>query len=506
MQSIYEQLCDHHREIGLLNGVESLLSWDQQTKMPSAAGTHRAEQSSALAGMIHAKRTDPRIGEWLEQLQDSPFTKTGTESAETLTELKRDYDRSCKVPQKLVEALTHACAIGHQVWVDARKEDDFDKFAPQLEEIVKLTREKADAIGFEDCRYDALLDEYEPRAKTDEVRTVLSELGDELSVLVREIGESGQTAPSDILRREYPVYAQRRFSSDMAKRIGFDFDAGRIDETQHPFCTTLGPRDCRITTRYAENYFNSAFFGTLHEAGHGIYEQGLPNDQYGLPGGQAASLGIHESQSRLWENFVGRSHAFWTFAYPLAQREFPTALKDVASDEFFWAINDVRPSLIRVEADEATYNLHIIIRFELEQELIDGRLDVADLPSAWNERYQRYLGIQPDSAANGVLQDVHWSIGLFGYFATYSLGNLYAAQLFRQAQQDINGLDRQISEGEFDELKKWLQTNVHASGRRKPATQLVADICGEGLSSAPLLEYLRYKLSPLYSLGSVEST
>lgn len=504
MQSVFEQLCDHHREIGLLSGVESLLGWDQQTKMPSAAGAHRAEQMSALAGMIHAKRTDPRVGEWLEQLEGG--TDADSESTTTLTELKRDYDRSCKVPQELVEALTHACAIGQQVWVEARKADDFGKFAPRLEEIVKLTREKADAIGFDDCRYDALLDEYEPRAKTAEVRTVLSELGEELSVLVREVAESGQTAPCDILRREYPVYAQRRFSSEMAKRVGFDFDAGRIDETQHPFCTTLGPRDCRITTRYTENYFNSAFFGTLHEAGHGIYEQGLPDDQYGLPGGQAASLGIHESQSRLWENFVGRSRAFWTFAYPLAQSEFPSALNDVSPDDFFWAINDVRPSLIRVEADEATYNLHIIIRFELEQELIDGQLTVVDLPEAWNERYQRYLGIQPDSAADGVLQDVHWSAGLFGYFATYSLGNLYAAQLFRQAQQDINELDLQISQGEFGELKKWLRANVHAYGRRKPANKLVADICGEGLSSAPLLEYLRHKLAPLYSLGSVETT
>jgi carboxypeptidase Taq len=287
-----------------------------------------------------------------------------------------------------------------------------------------------------------------------------------------------------------------------AAAFGFDFNRGRLDVTAHPFCTEAGPNDCRITTRYNERHFNEAFFGILHEAGHGLYEQGLPSDQYGLPTGVAISLGIHESQSRMWENLVGRSRAFWEYAYPPAVREFASALGDVPLDAFYFAINDVRPSLIRVEADEVTYNLHILIRFELEQALVNDDLRVADLQAAWNEKYRQYLGIVPTSDADGVLQDIHWSAGLFGYFATYSLGNLYAAQFFEQADRDCGGLFALFARGQFAPLHQWLIDKIHVHGRRYTAGQLVERVTGSPLSHDALVRHLRAKFEPLYGLAS----
>ena len=293
---------------------------------------------------------------------------------------------------------------------------------------------------------------------------------------------------------------QQRFGEAAAARIGFDFNRGRLDVTTHPFCTHLGPHDCRLTTRYDERHFPGAFFGTLHEAGHGLYEQGLRPDAFGLPPGDAISLGIHESQSRTWENLVGRSRAFWDYFYPQAREAFPEALADVPLADFYFAINDVRPSLIRVEADEATYNLHIIIRFELEQALLNDDLSVADLPAAWNEKYGQLLGITPPNDREGVLQDVHWSAGYFGYFPTYSLGNLYASQLFEQADRDTGGLSAHFARGEFAPLLDWLREKIHRVGRCYTAAELVERVTGRPLSHEPLLAHLRGKFGPLYEI------
>ncbi|MGC3968628.1 MAG: carboxypeptidase M32 [Pirellulales bacterium] len=311
--------------------------------------------------------------------------------------------------------------------------------------------------------------------------------------------ESGRSPKIDILERRYPVELQRAFGRKAAEQIGFDFQRGRLDLTAHPFCTGLGPNDCRITTRYDENFFNSGFFGILHEAGHGIYDQGLRAEQYGLPLGEAVSMGIHESQSRMWEIMVGRSLPYWRNQYATARRTFPEALSGVTLGNFYFAVNDVRPSLIRVEADEFTYNLHILIRFELEQALINGELAVADLPAAWNEKYKSYLGIDVPSDADGVLQDIHWSAGLFGYFPTYSLGNLYAAQFFEQADQDLGGLAEHFERGEFQYLKKWLNCHIHRHGQRYTAAELVERITGRELSHEPLMRHLRAKYDLLYS-------
>ena len=498
---VYEELCSHLKRIAILQSTSALLEWDQQTKLPEGAGAYRSAQITYFAGEIHRLRTEKRMGQWIEELStceeaSDPHSVIGC----NIAQVKKDYDRQIKIPAQLVEELARACSQGHQIWVEARRDNDFAKFAPALKTIIKLKQEQADAVGFVDCRYDALLDEFEPGAKTVEVAQILEGLRQELVPLVDSIKGSARESHVDILHREYRIGAQEKFVLDASAQIGFDFNRGRLDVTHHPFCTEMGPNDCRITTRYDQNFFSSAFFGTLHEAGHGIYEQGLPSDQYGLPSGQYCSLGIHESQSRLWENLVGRSMSFWRYFYPTAVKHFPGALSDVTLDQFYAAINHVAPSLIRVEADEATYNLHIIIRFQLEQDLIEGRLSVDNLPEAWNEKYQESLGVVPADNSDGVLQDVHWSAGLIGYFPTYSLGNLYASQLFTAAGDQLEDLDSQFAKGQFTPLKDWLNENVHQFGKRYSSNELCQRVTGSPLSQTHLMSHLREKLSPIYNL------
>jgi carboxypeptidase Taq len=499
---IYEQLCHDARETALLSSIESLLGWDERTLLPRQAAEYRADQMTLLAGMIHQRSTDPRVGEWLAQLADSPLAADPhSDPGTVIRQLKRTYDKQSRLPKALVEELARTAIEGQQVWEQARADDDFAAFRPILEKIIKLKREQADAVGYQECRYDALLDDFEPNELTSNVRRVLGALREDLVRLIRRIADSGRQPNLDILKREYPIAAQANFGLTAARQIGFDFERGRLDTTAHPFCSGVGPNDTRITTRYDERFFPSGFFSILHEAGHGIYDQGLRSEFFGLPPGDAVSLGIHESQSRMWENQVGRSRAYWTHQFPIAQRAFAAALRDVSLDDFYFAVNDVRPSLIRVEADEATYNLHILIRFELEQALLDDQLPVADLPEAWNQKYETYLGIRPPNDADGVLQDIHWSSGAFGYFATYSLGNLYAAQFFVQADKDLGGMQHAFAHGEFDPLRRWLNDKIHRQGECYTAGQLVERVSGQPLSHRYLIEYLQQKLEPLYGLS-----
>lgn len=498
----YAELCAFVRETAMLESIEALLGWDERTYMPQAAGAYRAEQITYLSGKIHQRRTDPRLSDWLNQLAASELANDPySDSGATIRQLRRDFDKRVKLPQSLVEALSRAAVLGQQTWVEARKNNDFKSFEPALREMFKLKREQADAIGYTASPYDALLDDYEPDAKTHEVAAILEGLRRELVPLVQSITSSPRQPPTEIVRRKYPKAAQESFGKEAAAQIGFDFHAGRLDVTHHPFCSGMGPHDCRITTRYDEQFFPSAFFGILHEAGHGMYDQGLRADLYGLPPGTYLSLGIHESQSRMWENLVGRSRAFWQHFFPLAQNNFPEALASVSLDDFYFAINSVKPSLIRVEADEATYNLHIIVRFELEQALISGDLKTSDLPAAWNEKYQKYLGVVPESDANGCLQDIHWSAGLIGYFPTYSLGNLYASQFFAAADRQLGGLDQQFAQGEFRPLLEWLQTQIHQPGQCYTASGLCQRVTGQPLSHADLMRHLHAKYGSLY-LGS----
>jgi carboxypeptidase Taq len=500
IQPAYKSLVAHAQETAKLHSIAGLLEWDERTKMPAAAGAYRAEQISYLAGEVHKRQTAPQVGEWLAELAGGAAAGDPHSDVGTVTrQLRRQYDKKTRLPQALVEELSRTAVLGQQMWVEARKADSFAMFKPLLEKTLELKRQEAAALGFEATPYDALLDDYEPFAKTAEVSATLAALRDELTPLVAQIVASPRQPDGELLKREFAVDAQEAFGKEAAAAIGFDFDAGRLDVTDHPFCGEAGPRDVRITTRYNRHDFSDAFFSILHEAGHGLYEQGLPAEHFGLPTGESASLGIHESQSRMWENQVGRSRAFWELFLPKAQARFP-ALQGASLDTFYAAINEVRPSLIRVDADEVTYNLHILIRFELERAMIENDLQAADLPGAWNEKYEKYLGITPPSYADGCLQDVHWSAGLFGYFPTYSLGNLYAGQFFAKASADLGDLNAAFRRGEFAPLLGWLRKNIHLQGQRYTASELAMKVTGQPLSHTAWIGQIKEKYGKLYAL------
>jgi carboxypeptidase Taq len=498
MSCHYESLVERIREVGKLESVESLLDWDQETYMPPKGLGARAEQMSLLARLIHTARTHPEVGEHLSNLNGST---AGHAEATNIRETRRAYERAIRVPGELVGKIAKVSAHAKGAWVKAREAACFAEFAPHLKELLELKRELADLIGYEGERYDALMDEFEPGAKTTQVAETFAALRKSLVTLVEELKNSPVQPDASILHRHYPRAAQEVFARKLASAIGFSFDSGRIDTSTHPFCSGNTPHDVRLTTRYQEDFFSAAVFGTLHEAGHGVYEQGLDSDHVFTPMGSAVSLGIHESQSRLWENMVGRSRVFWEFAFEDCKKTFPEALSDVSLDNFFGAINVVKPSFIRVEADEVTYNLHIILRFEMERAMIDGSLAVDDIPEAWNAKMRELFGITPPDDGVGCLQDIHWSMGTYGYFPTYALGNLYAAQFFSTAKTAIPDLDERIRKGDFGVLLDWLRTNIYRHGQRYRAGELLKTVTGEELSVEPFIKYLRGKFSPIYGLS-----
>jgi carboxypeptidase Taq len=500
-EQAYADLIRRTREASLLASCGSVLSWDEATYMPRQGSAFRGEQMGLLARLTHEMTTAPIIGELLAAVEGSSLLSDPlSDAAVNVREIRRTYDRAVKVPAALVEELARVSTLAQQTWRDARAKSDFALFRPHLQTLVRLLCEKADAIGHNGTRYDALLDEYEPGASSAEITQVFAGLRRELVPLLAAIRDSGKVPDRTLLQRDFPVDRQKFFAESAAAALGFNFEAGRLDESTHPFCSGFGPGDCRLTTRYNPRRFNDAFFGVLHEAGHGLYEQGLPAEHVGTPCGTYCSLGIHESQSRLWENQVGRSAAFWDHFFPRAQQTFPAALRGVSPEAWLFAINDVQPSFIRVEADEATYNLHIILRFELEQAIIAGDLAVADIPSAWNENFERLLGLKVENDAQGCLQDIHWSFGGMGYFATYTLGNLYAAQFMEAARAQLPGLDDDFRAGRFNRLHHWLGEKIYQSGQRRRAADLCQHVTGKPLDAAALLNYLRSKYAPLFGL------
>ena len=497
----YTSLITTIREIALLGSAGSVLHWDEQTQMPPKGAEHRADQASLIARLTHQQFTSPKVGEMIAAVEQSDLVKdTDSDAAVNARELRRSYDRATRLPSELVEEMSKTAVLAQHAWVEARKKSDFPHFKPWLARILHLKKREADCIGYKTTPYDALLDKYEPHETTENLRRVFESLRGPLVELIGQIQQSPKKAPAEILQRHYPAAAQEALAREASKAIGFDYDAGRLDVSVHPFCTGLGPRDIRITTRYDEKYFGDAFFGVLHETGHALYEQGLSPEHWGTPRGEAISLGIHESQSRLWENLVGRSKSFWQFYFPKAQAAFPDALRGVTLDQWHFANNDVRPSFIRIESDEATYNLHILLRFELEQAMLGGDLSPSDLPGAWNERMKQYFNLTPPDDARGCLQDVHWSHGALGYFPTYTLGNLYATQFFEQARKEVGDLDALFTKGEFAPLLDWLRENIHRHGKRHPARELVRRVTGQDLSSAPLLTHLRRNARELYGV------
>ena len=497
----YSELLRRCKEGITLSSCAAVLGWDERTYMPRRGSAHRGEQMALLARLCHEMGTAPVIGELLTVVEGSDLIRDpNSEAAANIREIRRGYDRAVKLPKALVEELARVTSQAQQVWQHARQDNKYADFEPWLKKILALKREEAQTIGYKGVAYDALLDEYEPGATAAEITKTFAALRDELTPLAAAIAASPRKPKADILKRAFPIDRQKIFAQAAGDAVGFNFDAGRLDETTHPFCSGHGPGDCRITTRYNEHHFNEAFFGVLHESGHGIYDQGLPHEHYGTPLGAATSLGIHESQSRLWENQVGRSRPFWEHFFPRARQVFHDALREVSLDDFYFVINEVRPSFIRVEADEATYNMHIILRFELEQALIGGDLQTADVPAAWNEKFSKAFGLTPADDRQGCLQDIHWSFGGFGYFPTYTLGNLYAAQFMEQARRDLGDLDADFRRGEFGRLKTWLNEKIHRHGQRYRAGTLCEKITGKPLSHKPLLAYLRAKYTPLYAL------
>ncbi len=500
--STYNELIKEVREVALLGSIDALLSWDEHVNLPHAGAAHRAEQESLMARLRHEKFTSRRVGDLLAQVESSDLVRDPeSDAAANARELRRDYDRATKLPSSLVEEMSKTAVLAQHAWVESRKNSDFKIFEPWLVKTVDLKKQEAACVGWKEHVYDALLDPYEPGETTTNLRRVFDSLREPLIDLIGRIASLGKRAPVEVLQGKFPTHLQEEFGRAGAQAIGFDFNAGRLDTTVHPFCSGIAGGDTRITTRYSERSFIESFMGVLHETGHALYEQGLPKaDHFGEPIADSISLGIHESQSRLWENLVGRRKSFWRFFLPKAREIFGSALGDIDQNTWHFAINDIRPSFIRVESDEATYNLHILMRFELEQALVSGDLKVPDLPGAWNEKMKKYLGITPPDDARGCLQDIHWSGGSIGYFATYTLGNLYAAQFYEQAQKDLGDLDAMFARGEFAPLLGWLREKIHRHGKRYRASELVKRVTGNALSAEPLLRHLRGKAHELYGV------
>ena len=484
-----------------LNAAQAVLGWDQETYMPPAGVEARAQQLATLGRLAHERFTSDEVGRLLERLeQEGAAWPPDSDEARLLRVTRRDWQRAVKVPAALVQELAATTARAQQAWRQAREQADFAAFRPHLERVLELLLRKADALGYRDEPYDALLDEYEPGMTAAQIGATFAALRRQLVPLVEAIAE--QPAPADeFLHRRFDERARWRFGEQVIRDFGFDFTRGRQDRSAHPFSTSFSIDDVRITTRVQRDFLPTALFGTLHEAGHALYEQGVDRALERTPLASGASLGVHESQSRLWENLVGRSHAFWRYYYPRLIEVFPEQLGDVSLDAFWAAINRVQRSPIRVEADEVTYNLHVMLRFEIETALVAGRLRVADLPEAWNELTRELLSLTPADDAEGVLQDIHWSLGSIGYFPTYTLGNLISAQLWRRISEDLPDLQEQIGRGEFGALLGWLRDNVHRHGRKFTATELLERITGGGLDAGAWLAYVRDKFGRLYRLG-----
>lgn len=475
--------------------------------MPPAAGAFRAEQLGLLAELHHKQATEPKIGELIAACESDAGLMADETIATNVREFRRDYDRLTKLPTSLVTALATTTSQAQEVWKDARQKSDFASFVPMLEKVFELTRQKAACYGVPAGGeiYDALLDEYEPGATAREIEQVFSPLRGRLAALIQRVSASGREPDTSLLSAAIPADKQHAFGQMILKAITFDLDAGRLDVTTHPFCSGLAPGDTRLTTRYRDEKFTDALYGTLHEAGHGLYEQGLPKagspeGLFGQPLSEAISLGIHESQSRMWENLVGRSREFWSWALPLTTQYFGGALSKATPDTMYRAVNTVKPSLIRVEADEGTYNMHVMVRFELERALLSGSMNVRDLPREWNRRYKDYLGVDVPDDRRGCLQDVHWSFGLIGYFPTYTLGNLYAAQFWETIRQEIPSLSDQIGRGQFGELREWLRQKIHRHGKRYRAAELCQRITGKPLTHDALLRHLEGRAKDVYGV------
>src|SRR3954471_15082518 len=486
------------RDLAALGRVSSLLSWDQETYMALRGADARGRQQAIMGVVRHERLTDPGLGELLDRAAEDDLDAV---RLAMVRNLRRDRDRAVRIPGDLVRRLAIAQSRGSTAWRVAGAEADFELFRPALEEVIAAKREEADATAVDGERYDALLDVYEPGMRVERLLAPVGGLRDELSVMIDRIGGSPAPAPAPFVGRIFPDHAQWDLTVRMLADLGFDLTAGRQDRSAHPFTSAMALGDVRLTTRIDERDPFDAIFSTIHEAGHGLYEQGFDPAHEDTPVGEAPSFGIHESQSRLWENVVGRSRAFWQHYEPVMHEMFPEAMRGAGPEDLFQEANRVAPSLIRVEADEVTYNIHILIRFQLELGILRDGLDAADLPGAWNDLYDRYLGIRPENDAVGVMQDIHWSQGDFGYFPSYTLGNLYSAMLWNSYHAEEPAAVEQIRRGEFGPLLEWLRRRVHRQGAIEDADVIIRRATGEELGAGPFVDYLWSKYGELYGIS-----
>jgi carboxypeptidase Taq len=494
MTTPFANLLEYSRDLYALRSAAGVLAWDQETYMPPKGGEGRARTMAALSRVMHQRFSDPRFGELLDAAAGEK-NLTAEERA-VVRELKRDRDRAVKVPEALAAEIAGTVSLAQRAWAEARPKNDTAAFNPWLEKVIALRRREAEHLGYSENAYDALIEGYEPGARASQLRVLLNDLKAELVPLLGKILDArAEKDPLDGM--EFALPTQRRFNQQVLADMGFDLEAGRLDESAHPFTEGVYPQDVRLTTRYSARDLMSALFSTLHEGGHGLYEQGFRPRWFGTPLGEAVSLGVHESQSRLWENQVGRSRDFWSHYYPALQTAFPQ-LAPLDLDAFLKTINRVARSLIRVESDEVTYNLHIVLRFELELALFSGEIEARDLEGAWNEGMLRNIGVTPPAPSQGYMQDVHWSAGLLGYFPTYTLGNLRSAQFFAAARKALPNLSADIRQGRFGALKNWLNENVHAPGRMYAGDDLMERVTGEKTTAAPFIAYLKTKYGELY--------
>lgn len=484
-----------------LGRVTAVLDWDQQVSMPPAGAAERANQIATLQKLGHEIFVADETARLLEAAEKEVADLPDDSDDKALIKVnRRDFDLATRLPTAFVEEFARTTSLAHEVWVKARENNDFEAFRPSLEKIVDLCRQRAEYFGYEEHLYDALLDSFEPGATTAQVETIFSNLREDLVPFAQAIFERKDKNSDEPMRRHFPQELQRQFGLKVARELGYDMDRGRQDVAVHPFCTTFAQGDVRITTRFDEHFLSTALFGTIHESGHAMYEQGIDDSLEGTLLSSGTSLGVHESQSRLWENIVGRSRGFWEHYYPQLQMAFDGTLDDVSLEDFYRAVNYVQPSLIRVEADEVTYCLHIMVRFELELDLLTQKLAVKDLPAAWNAKMESYLSISPPTDREGVLQDVHWSAGILGYFPTYALGTLLSAQLYEAALQAHPNIPDEISQGKFDTLLKWNREHVHQYGRKYMPAELTLRATGQPLGHQAFMRYLRQKYSEIYEL------
>ena len=503
-QKDYHHLHNLSRATRVLAGISSLLEWDQETYMPRDAAKIRAEQLEVLAGIVHVKKTSKTFANALSKLININTGKVkskGLSQAQeaALREWRRDYLKETALPKRFVEEWAKLTSQAVLVWREAKEKNAFQHFAPFLDKLVSMARKKADYIGYRDHPYDALLDQFEPEATTKEITQLFTGLRQSIVDLLKKITKAKQV-DDRFLFGKFPEAKQLKFGKQLLLDMGYEMSKGRLDLSAHPFSSSCHPTDSRVTTRIHPASLISNISVILHEGGHGLYEMNLPTEHYGSPLGESISLGMHESQSRWWETRIGQSKPFWQHYLPLLQQEFKGGIEKVSLDSFYRAVNKVSPSLIRVEADEVTYTLHVILRFELEKALIEGSLSIREIPDAWNAKMQELLEIIPKNNAEGCLQDIHWSMGGFGYFPTYTLGNLYAAQLFEAFEKDQPDWEKRVAAGELFFIKDWLKATIYEHGRRFKSKEILKNTLRKEFSAKPFVKYLTNKYKEIYHL------